>query len=154
MPTASNTQNATGTLTGIGQAVTLTQQRRPLPSFGLIQMDAPSGVSVVFEASFDGSTWTPVAGKKVNGDQTLDAGTITPTVTTSQLWMVQNLFGRSLRVRCTAYSSGTATVAIFFPSVPPIALLVSGGLRSGNRFILSNLGGVGGIVGVPSSAVQ
>lgn len=147
---AQKTQSVEGTLTANGHTVELTQRLRPAPLVAWVTIDAPAGTSFVFEASADDSTWTAVRADRVEAGPQLDPGTITPTKITSQTWVIRTVFGRSLRVRCTAFSSGTANVRIDFPLIPHEQFLAAKGIGSGliNRFLPGGLGSPG-VVGVP-----
>jgi len=70
-----------------------------------------AGVNATFEG-FDGTNWFAVVAKNV-GTVTADASTTTGVIATAQYYNVSPLLGvQQLRVRATAYTSGTANVII------------------------------------------
>jgi len=105
-PTTGNITTATTTITatnlgGVGAAT--------------IQISgAYVGVNVTFEATVDGTIWVPIfAQQALSATPTMVSTTGVLTTNSTNVWNVAPLFGQQqLRVRATAWTSGSAAVII------------------------------------------
>jgi len=99
--TTSTTTVTTPTLSGVGSAT--------------IQISGThAGVNVTFEVSIDGTIWVPVFAQQASSaTPTLVSTTGVLTSNSTNVWNVSPLLGQQfLRVRATAFTSGSATVLI------------------------------------------
>lgn len=121
---------ASGTITASGQSVTIT-----LPgstSDVNIQLTGAFAGTVVFESTVDGTTWNSRVYRSAGILNHLD----TQTSTFPSEWRGNGASMQAVRVRCTAYTSGTLTVAFRASrGVGPIFLnapIPIGGISLGN----------------------
>lgn len=69
-----------------------------------VQVIAPgTGCTITYEASIDGTTWTPVVGCPIGG------GTLVSTTTTAGIWQFAITGALKFRIRVSTYGSATVT---------------------------------------------
>lgn len=93
-----------GSITGNGQIV----QSSPLAGVGTvgIQVTGTWAATLQFEGSIDGTTWVSITGRAYNST------TVVTNVTGNGLWRFSPAGLQYIRVRCSAFTSGTAVVSI------------------------------------------
>jgi hypothetical protein len=70
-----------------------------------------TGLSFVFEGSYDGNNWFPVAAQSA-ADASVVSGTVSPSDASANAWKVPAEFLASVRARVTAVSANTATFVL------------------------------------------
>ena len=100
------TYSIAGTLTAVSQAVTLdTREMNTV----LVTLNGTYTLTVTFEGTDDGTTWYPVQAAQVNANT---IATTHSTANATQAYEFSCHAFQYVRVRCSAYTSGTANVRI------------------------------------------
>lgn len=96
-------QTTNGTLTGAGQAVTLSN----LVGLGTVgvQVSGTFVATVIFESTIDGTNWFAI-----NAVPLPSGVNVATAATAPGQWQIDVAACTQMRVRCSAYTSGTATV--------------------------------------------
>lgn len=96
-------KGVSGTVTAVDAAVTLTTAG--YASTG-VQVTGTFSATLAFEGTTDGSTWVAISATPVASTTTVTS------VTSTGAWSVPTAGLQAFRVRCSAYTSGTPTVAL------------------------------------------
>lgn len=132
-----------GSITTAASAVTATTDIANAGTITVVIGGTYAGVNVTFEASVDGTTWIPIMGQRTDAYVTETSSGV---LTANQIraWDIPLPGFTQFRVRATAWTSGTASVAIA-PAVNAFEIAPNVGLA-----------GVGGsaVTGVTASATS
>lgn len=96
-----------------------------------------AGITVVFEGTADGgATWVPVMGYQINGTvQSVPATTVVLGATTNVQYYLLVGLCQQVRVRCTAFTSGTLNVSVqAVTDADPIQPAVASGTTAVSNF--------------------
>jgi hypothetical protein len=105
--TANPTVTATGNLTAAAQTVDLSDLQGCANV--AIQTSGTWSATLVIEGTVDGTNWVSVSGLPINGSPT---GSLAASFTVNTVWFVPASGLTGVRVRCSAYTSGTAVVTL------------------------------------------
>lgn len=101
-----------GTITANGQSVTLdTDEQQSAVVYWHLWGVAHAGVNLTFEGTRDGTNWATVIATRVDATGVLPS-TVSGTITSNAYWVFSTMAANftKMRVRATAYTSGTLTV--------------------------------------------
>jgi hypothetical protein len=98
-----------------------------------------TGLSFVFEGSYDGNNWFPVAAQSA-ADASVVSGTVSPSDASVNAWKVPAEFLAGVRARVTAISANTATFVLASGvfSVPSVSTVCQTGQTVSNSLTLAD----------------
>lgn len=138
-----------GTLTAAAQTVTISGFAQSINQIA-IDITGTFSATIVFEVTFDGTNWVAV-----NATPYVTGGAAVSSVTTTGDWTIPCGGAQAARVRCSAYTSGTATITLNPSVASKVTNLIVVSVPSGANYTtvqgLMNLTGTsgGGQVNVP-----
>lgn len=97
--------STTGDITALNGAVTLTYRQFANGGVG-VQVTNTFSATLTFEMTIDGTNWVAVQ------TQSVTTGTVATTATATGIYKFDVVGALSVRVRASAYTSGTATVTL------------------------------------------
>jgi hypothetical protein len=112
------TTRASGTITANGQTVPVLLDPNDVSGTVLLS-GTHAGITLVFEVSLDNVTWNPAVAVR-NDSIGIPVVSIALSANSSSVWNIQVGQFRALRIRSTAYTSGTLNVIIISDDQPVI----------------------------------